>query len=168
MRSALDELLFRNSPTKLAIRALWTAGFIAFPFAVTGKVPIYDEVILRIMAVFFSAFLVGIVMRLLASGPPMRFSRDGFEARYHGIPFVPWTDVEAAWTVRGRYLRFLCLKLRNPESVLQRLSTFRRCNAKLNRKFGYGDICLVVVDLTPGFTETLEYARKYIPRIKED
>ncbi len=98
----------------------------------------------------------------------MRFSRDGFEANCYGIPFIPWTDVEGAWATRVKRQRLLCLQLRNAESVLPRLSPFRRRTAVLNRKLGFGDICLATTGMTPGFTEMLDYARKYIPEIKED
>jgi hypothetical protein len=163
----MDELLFRNSPVKTAALALCAAGFVATPLALMSKVPLYQEVILWIGAVFFSACLVALVVRLLATGPPMRFSRDGFEASCYGIPFIPWTDVEMAWTARVKSSRLLCLKLRNPESILTRLSAFRRRGAALNRKLGYGDVCLATTGMKPGFAEMLEYARKHIPDIQE-
>jgi hypothetical protein len=162
----VDELLFSNSPIKIAALACCGVGFVAIPFILSGKVPFYKEVVLWIGAVFFCACLIAIVARLLASGPPMRFARDGFEAKCYGIPFIPWTDVEAAWTSRIKRTRLLCLKLRNPESVLQRLSAFRRRTAELNSKLGYGDICLATTGMKPGFVEMLEYARKYIPNIQ--
>jgi hypothetical protein len=161
----MDELLFRNSPVKVAALALSAVGFVAIPFALTGKIPLYKEVMLWIGAVFFSACLVALVVRLLESGPPMRFSRDGFEARCYGIPFVPWTDVETAWTARIKSSDLLCIKLRNPAPVLEKLSAFRRRTARLNQKLGFGDICLAATGMKPGFSEMLEYARKYIPQI---
>ncbi len=163
----MDELRFKNSPIRIALLALCAIGFIAIPFALTGKVPRYKEAILWIGAIFFAGCLVAIIARLFSSGPPMRFSRDGFEAKCYGIPFIPWTDVEEAWTARIKSTRLLYLKLRNPDAVLEKLSSFRLRTAQMNQKLGYGDICLATTGMVPGFREMVAYARRYIPQIKD-
>ena len=149
----------------MAALALCAVGFIAIPFALSGRVPLYKQVILWVGALFFSACLIALAVRLLASGPPMRFSREGFEARCYGIPFIPWTDVEAAWTTRIKRSDLLCMALRNPEPVIEKLSAFRRRGALLNRKLGFGDICLATVGMKPGFAEMVEYVKRFVPSV---
>jgi hypothetical protein len=161
----VDELLFKNSPVKMTFLALCAAGFVAMPFALSGRVPFYKEVILWIGGIFFSACVVAILSRSLAAGSPMRLTGDGFEAKCYGIPFVPWTDVEAAWTVRIKSSDLLCIKLRNPDQLLDKLSAFRRRTTRVNQKLGYGDVCLATSGMTPGFAELLAYAKKHIPNV---
>jgi hypothetical protein len=161
----VDELLFKNSPAKMALLALCAAGFVAIPFALTGKVPFYKELLLWIGAIFFSACLVALLARGLAVGPPMRLTRDGFEAKCYGVPFIPWTDVEAAWTTRIKSSDLLCMKLKNPDPIVERLAPFRRRTTQLNQKLGYGDVCLATAGMKPGFAELLAYVKKYIPNV---
>jgi hypothetical protein len=162
----MDELVFKNSPGKLVLLLLGSAGFVGVSFFLLDKVPVYKRPVLWAGVVFFSLCFVAILLRGITGEVPMRFTREGFEARCYGVPFVAWTHVEDAWTANVKGTRLLCLKLRNPDAVLERLSAFRRRSARINQKLGFGDICLAPTGMNPGFSEMLTYAGKYIPAIR--
>jgi hypothetical protein len=165
----MDELTFRGSPLKLTRWVLLASVFILAPYFLSRVFPRTEQIVLWILWSCAGAVSLSVLLMLVRSfscRPAMRLTPEGFEAKCFGIPFVPWAEVERAWTASSWGGSLLWVKLRNPEPVLEKLSTIRRALAQFNRRSGFGEICLAAGYLKPDFSELMRYVRKHIPEVR--
>lgn len=91
---------------------------------------------------FFGLCATFIAKQMATGGPRIVIDQNGIFDRTNGLGTIEWRDVISVWVAELQGQKFLCLELRNPTEYLDRLSSWRRKLATVNRELGFTEFTL--------------------------
>lgn len=124
------------------------------------------------VAVFIGCFAAGLWL-LLDQRPRLSLTGEGLTDRMLGVGLIPWSDIEEAYTHGFRSglassavtrQQYVCLRLRNEEQYVRRLSFLKRNLAVTTPKLGFTRISINLAGTTANSQQVLCEIRTRIAR----
>lgn len=109
--------------------------------------------------VFFALGIVLNVTGLIRGGVSIVMDETGFTDERLKIGRIPWNQVEECYVAQLQGTAFLCFQLKQPELFLPRMSEAAQRVAKLNKGWGFGDLALTFVGLSPSLDRAVDFVR---------
>ena len=95
-----------------------------------------------------------------SSGAVLVLNESGISDRRLGVGLILWEDITDA-QIEGRYeTHFLCLKVKDPDKYISRLSGAKLANMKYSQKLGFTMLNIDVNSFDIDPLELLEYVRR--------
>ncbi|QWP78407.1 hypothetical protein J5226_08450 [Lysobacter sp. K5869] len=134
-----DRLVIANSRGKYAWLLLICSAFVAIGALIVLRAPgLVAFLIGGASIVFFGGGAVLFAFQLIDRRPRLICDDEGLYDRALGIGVIPWRDIVDAQLHSVRGHPFVCLRLRNPEHWLAKLSPRRQRLVGFSQRFGFG------------------------------
>ena len=157
----MECITIANSRFKALALTVCSLGFVAGGLFILSKADVDDTWIGWTAVTFFGACaLVGIWM-LLDARPRLVIDDSGIYDRTIGIGKIPWSEIEGAYIRSIQGNDFICLKLRNQDAYLDKLSSVKRSMVKANEALGFTPISLNLSGVAADSDQILELVLKY-------
>lgn len=175
---AADELAIELSKSKGILIILGSFGFVAAGYwlfsmnaAAMKDLPIDDPLFVHGVGiagmVFFSLTGVVGIRKLFDKKPGLVLNSAGIIDNSSGLAagFIPWSEITGAEIYEVRRQKMLIIKVRNPETFIQRGNILQQAVVKINSRMSGSPIAITSNSLKINFAELLstfeQYHRKY-------
>lgn len=170
VESAPDEVIIPLSKRKLRWMAAGSLMFVIVGawIALASPMSVTARVIGGAGIAFFGFALVVAVRRLLAMPPGLTLTADGLVDRGNALALglVRWSDVEEVTECSFNGVRFLVLKVHDPEPYLARGNAIQRMTHRANAKLVGSPVSIASTALSISFDELNQLVRRYHDRYR--
>ena len=113
-----------------------------------------------ISIVFFGSGIPLFIWQILDRRPRLKIDDTGIVDRTLGIGKILWEDIDGAYKKAIQGNDFICLKLRNQDQYLGKLTAVKKAMVKANEKLGFTPISLNLSGLSANTDQILELVLK--------
>lgn len=113
--------------------------------------------------VFFGFAFLKALLDLLRPATKIIINDKGIEDRRWRVGVVPWDEITAIELRSIGPAKCLCLKVRDPDKYIDRMSAIHRCCVWANGLFGYPPISIAFTGLSPSIEQAWEYIKTNHP-----
>jgi hypothetical protein len=150
----MTNLEIKSSPVKYIVLLLGAGAFVAAgAFILLSGGP---TLVGWLSIIFFGAGIPLFALQILDRRPRLKIDDTGIVDRTLGVGKIAWEDIDDAFVKSIQNVDFICLKLRNPEKYIGKLTPVKRAMAKANEKLGFTPISLNLSGVAVNTHEILE------------
>jgi hypothetical protein len=138
----MDSIVIGNSRLKYIVLSIGSLGFVAGGIFLALRPTLYEQLAGWPAILFFGACAIVGIRQVADTTPRLVINESGVFDRTLGIGVIKWSDIEGAVVQSIHQNPFICLKLRNEDSYLTKLTSTGRALVAANIQLGFSAINL--------------------------